>query len=99
MPRHAYVVELKQNSHNIGSRSRLASLELPPPQKKREEIMLKIAFLRKTMHFWCSSSRGVFKSWDKSKAILVTFISYLNQKRGIPRNIISAPLPSRGGCR
>ena len=35
MPRHAYVVELKQNSHNISSRSRLASLELPPPQKKR----------------------------------------------------------------
>ena len=51
MPRHAYVVELKQNSHNISSRSRLASLELPPPPKKREEIMLKIAFLRKTMHF------------------------------------------------
>ena len=35
MPRHAYVVELKQNLHKNSSKSRLASLELSPPPPSR----------------------------------------------------------------
>ena len=46
MPRHAYVVELRQNLHKNSPKSRLASLELssppprgrdPPPKKKGQK--------------------------------------------------------------